>query len=103
MRPRRNRRHREFAWCEFACSSSTWRSSSAASSLARRFYKVRLGSTRTLQNSLEHISKYYDVEKIINLTSPTRPRHHTGMRFRVFAVVGVVGRIIGRPDTDPGK
>jgi len=25
------------------------------------------------------------------------------MRFRVFAVVGVVGRIIGRPDTDPGK
>jgi hypothetical protein len=37
------------------------------------------------------------------LTSPTRPRHDTGMRFRVFAVVGVVGRIIGRPDTDPGK
>jgi len=25
------------------------------------------------------------------------------MRFRVFALVGVVGRIIGRPDTDPGK
>jgi len=24
------------------------------------------------------------------------------MRFRVLAVVGVVGRIIGRPDTDPG-
>jgi len=25
------------------------------------------------------------------------------MGFRVVAVVGVVGRIIGRPDTDPGK
>jgi len=25
------------------------------------------------------------------------------MRFRVFAVVGVVGRIIGRPETDPGE
>jgi len=25
------------------------------------------------------------------------------MRFRVLAVVGVVGRIIGRPDSDPGK
>jgi len=25
------------------------------------------------------------------------------MRFRVLVVVGVVGRIIGRPDTDPGK
>jgi len=26
MRPHRNRRHGEFAWCEFACTSSTWRS-----------------------------------------------------------------------------
>src|SRR6185312_12922744 len=26
MRPRRNRRQCEFAWCEFACTSSTWRS-----------------------------------------------------------------------------
>ena len=32
MRPRRNRRHDEFASCEFACTSSTWRSSRSASS-----------------------------------------------------------------------
>jgi hypothetical protein len=29
--------------------------------------------------------------------------HDKPMRFRVLAVVGVVGRIIGRPETDPGE
>src|SRR6476620_4602717 len=129
MRPRRNRRQGEFASCEFACTSSTWRSSSAAASVATGFYRVLQGSTRfckvagldqirsvepaelrtnplepsrTRRNPVEHIRYNYDVQNIINLTSCTRPRHHRRMRFRVLAVVGVVGRIIGRPDTDPG-
>ena len=49
------------------------------------------------------ISVSYYVENIINLTSSTPARHYIRMRFRVLAIVGVVGRIIGRPDTDPGK
>ena len=89
MRPRRNRRQCEFAWCEFACTSSTWRSWWSSSSGSEYRCDRSRASSSVLQTASFTVEPYGPTADVEDSKEPVTQRA-AGPRFYPGPQAGVL-------------